>query len=630
MPGAQPPSPEEFALPQSPTPERSASLPEAEAIAPQTPGPGDSEQPPATLPPPPEAPPPTATAAIRAEFAGDGSAPSGSRAAAVVAAPPDDWVGRTISSYEIVAKLGQGGMGVVYKGRQISLDRTVAIKVLSKALSDNQEFIKRFEREAKSIARIHHPNIVAVYDFGRFEGTWFMVSEFVEGESLATMIGERIMLTVEEVQPLVEQCLAALASVSAMGVVHRDIKPDNIIVTRDGVAKLLDFGLAKDVSGSNDATDLTGSGLAMGTPAYMSPEQCMGRKLDGRSDIYALGVTAYYALTGEKPFTGQSSFEIMTRQREHMPPPPHTLNPRIPPEASAIVMRMLAKNPIDRYPDAETCRLEWVALDDRLAPGTAPARAEPAPSRLSGRTPLPILPDKPVALPPVPAVAPPAVPATQQSGLIRSPRPETGRRPGASDPPDSRTGSERVLRPGSDTRRAKGDPQPCPKCGHVNRPDAASCVRCLTSLRSTDAAAKDLLPEAERLLEQGAYAESAALFARLADAESDRKVRSVLRIKERDARRRAQGRQEQEHLQRARHLAEHGDLRAALHTITEAQAQLPRDPGSTSVSGLDAMANELRAGIAARRRRTVLATVIAAIVVAGLAAVAVALKLGKS
>jgi serine/threonine protein kinase len=544
---------------------------------------------------------------------------------------PDPWIGRSIANFEIVQKLGQGGMGVVYKGRQRSLDRTVAIKILGKALSENQEFIKRFEREAKSIARISHPNIVAVYDFGTFEGTWYMVSEFVEGTSLAGMIAERVLLTLEEMGPIMTQCLGALAHVGAMGVVHRDIKPDNILITRDGTAKLLDFGLAKDVSGSNDSTDLTGTGLAMGTPAYMSPEQCMGRKLDGRSDLYALGVTAYYALTGEKPFTGQSSFEIMTRQREHVPAPPSHLNPRIPARVSDLVMRMLAKNPLDRYPDAEACRLAWAeALGAPMRSSglhAIPREAvAPVSPRASGRqTPLP-LPE----LPPVANATPPSLPAPPTitatgipippSPAARPARPataETVRRPPSeiSEPP-----SGRIARVGTEARRVRPEAATCPRCGHLNRPEATACGKCGTALRS-EAPGRDAQAEAERLLEAGQHKEAAALFARLADAEQDRRLRSVLRSKERDARLRDLERQEQDLAARAAASAKAGDLKGALATLEAGRSQLTKDVtasmAGSALSATERLMLDLRARLARRRQ-------LRAILVLGLVAAAAA------
>ncbi|HAT09683.1 MAG TPA: hypothetical protein DCS97_03630, partial [Planctomycetes bacterium] len=193
--------------------------------------------------------------------------------AAVVGGLPRLTAGRMFGGYQLEAKIGQGGMGEVYKARQVSLDRVVAIKILSKALYDNDEFIKRFEREAKAIARITHPNIVGVYDFGQADGLRFMVNEFVDGNSLAKLISDRLLLPASEFVPLMVQCLAGLGYVGSQGIVHRDIKPDNILITKDGIAKIADFGLAKDVSRKDDHTDLTAVGLAMGTPAYMSPEQ---------------------------------------------------------------------------------------------------------------------------------------------------------------------------------------------------------------------------------------------------------------------------------------------------------------------------------------------------------------------
>jgi serine/threonine-protein kinase len=291
----------------------------------------------------------------------------------------DPYLGRQFGGYELIAKIGQGGMGMVYKGRQVSLDRVVAVKILNKALCDNPEFIKRFEREAKSIARVSHPNILAVYDFGQTDGLWYMVTEFIEGSSLASQISERLVLPWEEVAPLMAQCMTGLSFVGQSGVVHRDIKPDNILITKDGTAKIADFGLAKDVSNNNDSTDLTSTGMAMGTPAYMSPEQCMGRKLDVRSDIYSLGITAYLALTGEKPFTGQSSFEIMTKQREHIPPSPRQRNASVPAPVSDLVMRMMAKEPADRCRDAEECRIAWQNLCPRSLRDTPPTLVSGAP-----------------------------------------------------------------------------------------------------------------------------------------------------------------------------------------------------------------------------------------------------------
>ena len=354
----------------------------------------------------------------------------------------DPYLGRMFGNYELVQKVGQGGMGLVYKGRQVSLDRVVAVKILNKSLCDNAEFIKRFEREAKSIARINHPNIMAVYDFGQANGLYYMVTEFIEGNSLSKNISDQVMLTIDVLGPLLVQCLAGLAHVGTTGIVHRDIKPDNILITLDGTAKIADFGLAKDVT-RNDSTDLTAVGLAMGTPAYMSPEQCMGRKLDGRSDIYALGVTAYLALTGEKPFVGQSSFEIMTKQREFTPPPPRQLNPAIAKEVSDLIMRMLAKNPQDRFKDAEECRQSWLNLGNRLGF----MRTQGGPMSESARMPVDIVRPRSGDAAPLPALpVPMAQPMTGPGGgSAPGPIPLPG--PMAMDPqPPSRSDPNRRSR----------------------------------------------------------------------------------------------------------------------------------------------------------------------------------------
>ncbi|MFW5829368.1 MAG: serine/threonine-protein kinase, partial [Planctomycetota bacterium] len=291
-----------------------------------------------------------------------------SLAAAVVSSISDDdpLIGHRFGGFEITERIGHGGMGTVYKGQQVSLDREVAIKILNTQLVDNQEFIRRFQREAKSIARISHPNIVAVHDFGESDGHYYMVIEYVKGTNLSRMIAERLVLTPEEFIPILLQSLDGLEHVAKSGIVHRDIKPDNILIDENGIAKLADFGLAKSMDANQQDTDLTAHGSAMGTPAYMSPEQCMGRHLDIRSDIYALGVTAYLALTGEKPFTGQSSFEIMTKHREHVPPAPGQLNPQLPQVVSDTIMQMLAKEPRDRCQTIADMHEQWTKIAENL------------------------------------------------------------------------------------------------------------------------------------------------------------------------------------------------------------------------------------------------------------------------
>jgi serine/threonine protein kinase len=500
--------------------------------------------------------------------------------------------GRMFGGYELVAKIGQGGMGEVYKARQVSLDRVVAIKILAKALYDNDEFIKRFEREAKAIARITHPNIVGVYDFGQIDGLRFMVNEFVDGSSLAKLISDRLIMPAAEVVPLMVQCLAGLGHVGSQGIVHRDIKPDNILITKDGVAKIADFGLAKDVSRKDDNTDLTAVGLAMGTPAYMSPEQCMGQKLDVRSDLYAFGITAWFALTGQKPFIGNSSFEVMTKQREYMPPAPHEVVPGIPPALSAVVMRMLGKKLEDRYPDAESCRQAWVEIGVQLGVfGRGDPETMPRPSQeLPALVPLPPAPQLPPPVPPPPAEPVPVAPITVvSSSEIPAPSSRLGAKPAAPGTESVRGSSERhsaEQRHTSDRApRKMADTLSCPRCGHLNRADTAVCGRCGNVLReSTDAAT--LLQqeyEAQRLFDSKRFGDAAAIWARLADHEQEKRARSVLRSKEREARKQEHESRLNDLRNRAHAAVVRGDLRGALG-ILEQGRDLNRDSAASTTS----------------------------------------------
>jgi serine/threonine protein kinase len=535
--------------------------------------------------------------------------------------------GRMFGGYQLEAKIGQGGMGEVYKARQVSLDRVVAIKILSKALYDNEEFIKRFEREAKAIARITHPNIVGVYDFGQADGLRFMVNEFVDGNSLAKLISDRLLLPAAEFVPLMVQCLAGLGYVGSQGIVHRDIKPDNILITKDGIAKIADFGLAKDVSRKDDHTDLTAVGLAMGTPAYMSPEQCMGQKLDVRSDLYAFGVTAWFALTGQKPFTGNSSFEVMTKQREYMPPPPHEVVPGIPPALSPVILRMLAKKAEDRFPDAESCRLAWIDVGVQLGVlGRAELDARPrASSEMPALVPLPPAPTSASAPPlPAPQAEAPAMPPPAEA-----PRPSPVARVGTESvrsherPSPERPSSERAVRRVSDSTT-------CPMCGNLNRPEAAVCGRCGNVLRmAADAASlQQQEAEAQRLYEAKRFADAASLWARLADRETDKRSRSVLRSKEREARKQEHDHRIGELRARAAATVARGDLQAAL-TMLEQGRDLHRDSAASSASSsvtdvqLERDVAALRARLAWRRRarNIVLVLVIAVLAVVALVAV---------
>ncbi len=547
----------------------------------------------------------------------------------------DPYLGKSFGGYELVSRIGAGGMGVVYKGLQVSLDRVVAVKILNKALVDNDEFIKRFEREAKSIARISHPNIVAVYDFGQTGGLFYMVTEFIEGSNLARVIGEKLMLSIDETIPLITHCLAGLHHVSASGIIHRDIKPDNILLTTDKIAKIADFGLAKNVT--DDKTDLTAVGLAMGTPAYMSPEQCMGRRLDVRSDVYALGITAYFALTGEKPFVGQSSFEIMTKQREYTPPPPSQLNPRIPKEASALVMRMLAKNPQDRFRDAEDCRQAWVDLGVRLNGSQSmrsgefkfPDAGKTAPPAKNVTGELPALSALPTAT--APGVMPP-IHVPQQPPKASMPMMAPAPLPLPAAPSESSsngTGREpsdaRGQRSPTTERRASrlsgvGEASTCAKCGMLNRAAADTCQKCGATLREVEFSAKSHEAQADKMLGDGQFLEAAKAFGKLADKEGDRKLRSVWRSKEREARARAHDEQINGIDERHRMLVAVGDLKGGLDVLERGLREV-RETGASATDAetrLTTAIDALRRRMSSRRRnRVVMVVVVLALIGVG-------------
>lgn len=260
----------------------------------------------------------------------------------------DPLLGRALRGCLIDRKIGEGGMGAVYHARQVSLDRSVAIKVLPQDLARNRNFISRFEREAKNLARINHPNILHIYDFGEDTalGVYFMVIEFVEGRDLGEILHQERSLPALKVLDVIRQAALGLEMAWEKGVIHRDIKPDNLMMTEEGIWKVMDFGLAK---ASDDDRDVTTVGVRVGTPAFMSPEQCDGIEVDFRSDIYSLGCTAYLALTGRLPFDGETPFAIMLKHKSEAIPSIRDHKPDIPEVVDQLVRRMLAKDPKDRF-----------------------------------------------------------------------------------------------------------------------------------------------------------------------------------------------------------------------------------------------------------------------------------------
>lgn len=260
----------------------------------------------------------------------------------------DPLLGRLLRGCLIDRKVGEGGMGSVYHARQLSLERSVAIKVLPPELARNRNFISRFEREAKSLARINHPNILHIYDFGEDQqlGIYFMIIEFVEGRDLGDLLHESYTLGQIEVLDILRQAAMGLEQAAEKGVIHRDIKPDNLMLTKEGICKVSDFGLAKATTAEKDVTTV---GVRVGTPAFMSPEQCDGDDVDFRSDIYNLGCTAFLALTGQLPYDADTPFAIMLKHKNDPVPSPRSFNPNLDARVERLVMRMIAKRPADRF-----------------------------------------------------------------------------------------------------------------------------------------------------------------------------------------------------------------------------------------------------------------------------------------
>jgi len=253
--------------------------------------------------------------------------------------------------YEVVRELGRGSMGVVYQGFDPIIGRTVAIKtMLTEGLSSEEykEFRARFQREAQAAGVLSHPNIVNVFDYGEDGGMLYLIMEYLEGTSLEKLVEGNKVLPIETIIRMCEQVCSALDHAHEHGIVHRDIKPANIMVLNNGTVKVTDFGIAKVVS-----MGMTHTGLVLGTPSYMSPEQVKGRKIDGRSDLFSLGVILYYLVTGEKPFPGQNITTVIYKIINENPVPPRQLDATIHPGLSFVICKALAKSPEERY---QTCR----------------------------------------------------------------------------------------------------------------------------------------------------------------------------------------------------------------------------------------------------------------------------------
>ncbi|MBX6366190.1 MAG: serine/threonine protein kinase, partial [Gemmatimonadetes bacterium] len=285
--------------------------------------------------------------------------------------------------YRVHRRLGAGGMGTVYLAEHVRMGRRCALKVLSRALSEDAEAASRFAREAANASRVSHPNVATVYDFGETDdGLIYLAMEYVEGEPLSRLVEREGRLPAERAVGIACQIATGLAAAHRAGVVHRDLKPDNVLVAvgEDGgdLVKVIDFGIAK---AAHDAEqDLTRTGFVVGTPRYMSPEQLVGEPADGRSDLYALGCILFEMLTGDAPWGGATPAGV-TRRLTEAPPHPRALDPRIPVALDGAIVRLLAREREERYPGAEAA-----------AAALARAVGWPGPATRRDASPVPVAP----------------------------------------------------------------------------------------------------------------------------------------------------------------------------------------------------------------------------------------------
>jgi serine/threonine-protein kinase len=285
--------------------------------------------------------------------------------------------------YEIHRAIARGGMAQVYLARDRTLDRPVAVKELVPEFATDPSFVERFRREAQSAARLTHPNIVSVYDWGTQDGTYFIVMEYVDGPSLSQLIRRDGALHPRRAAEIAGEVAAALGFAHSQDVVHRDIKPGNVLLTSTGQAKVADFGIARALSASEG--ELTQTGSVMGTATYFSPEQAQGLPIDARADLYSLGVVLYEMVTGRPPFTGDTPLAISYKHVQDQPPRPSAVSPGVPVGLEAIILKLLSKQPADRYDNAEALRADLdrflagqpTLAEDQLA-AVAAAAAVPA------------------------------------------------------------------------------------------------------------------------------------------------------------------------------------------------------------------------------------------------------------
>lgn len=280
-------------------------------------------------------------------------------------------IGKVVGSYKITEKIGEGGMGAVFKGIDLMLEREVAIKMLRPELASQPQVVERFRSEAVTLAKLNHPNIATLFSFLRQGEDFFMVMEFVRGETLDSLIRRSGAMPCDQAIAWFCQALEGIDHAHRMGIIHRDIKPSNMMLTQTGTLKVMDFGIARVLGTSR----MTRQGNIVGTIEYMSPEQVRGQETDARSDIYSLGILLYEMLTGRVPFSSDSEYDLMQMQIERAPQPPRVYSAQIPQSVEQAIMRALAKRIEARFQGAAEFRQ---ALSSALAGGNAPAQVAPS------------------------------------------------------------------------------------------------------------------------------------------------------------------------------------------------------------------------------------------------------------
>ncbi len=364
--------------------------------------------------------------------------------------------------YALLRRIARGGMADVYLARDASLDRQVAVKVLFPEFANDPSFVERFRREAKGAANLSHPNIVGIFDWGQEQGTYYIVMEYVVGRSMADVLRSTGPLSPDRAAEIARDVAEALGSAHSAGLVHRDVKLGNIIVSDDGQVKVADFGIATALA-RRTGDNLTQLGSVMGTATYFSPEQARGKSLDGRSDLYSLGVVLYEMIVGKPPFAADTATAVAVKHVQERPLPPSVRGAAVPQSLEAIILKLLAKNPVNRYPKAEDLCADlgrYLSGRHEILPGPASA-STPAPSRdLPAVKPGPTS-DRAAGAGPEPPT--PSAETAARSGAGAPGRPPAGTGaapptgPGAGSPagPDARHRSSRRAGPGARHRSSR-------------------------------------------------------------------------------------------------------------------------------------------------------------------------------